>query len=255
MKIFYAISTLLIFNLTVVAQNKGILYYKLTTNDKRTHQPREEQYKLFFAEDRSIQFFTPQVIKEKSIQIDDNTSGKTIVFNTKKTDLPFLFKDFKNREILQTQNIQFKNYLVKDSLINFDWKITTERKQILKYTCIKATTMFRGRTYVAWFTEDVPTPIGPWKFNGLPGLIIAVNDTENIYTFELTAADFETKFDSNLMVPVNYQKESAITHSQFIELYNKKVKDLEAQSRASYVSQGNVTGITNVTIPPLMEKF
>ncbi|WP_051691969.1 GLPGLI family protein [Pedobacter borealis] len=257
MKIFYIIITsLLIFSCPVVAQNKGILYYKLTTNDKRTHNPRTENYQLFFAGDKSIQFFMPQVVKEEFKQIDDNTGGKTVVFNTKNNNLPFLFKDFRNHKIILTNNIQFKDYLINDTLVNFDWKITNERKQILKYTCIKATTKFRGREYEAWFTEDVPTRVGPWKFNSLPGLIVKVNDIDNIYTFELTAADFETKFDPRkIAVPENSKKDSGITHRQFIELYAKKVKDLEAQSRASYVAKGNVTGITNITIPPLMEKF
>ena len=55
---------------------------------------------------------------------------------------------------------------------------------ILGYPCHKATTHFRGRDYVAWYTEEIPYPYGPYKFGGLPGLITCIYDTqrEHIYT-------------------------------------------------------------------------
>ena len=55
---------------------------------------------------------------------------------------------------------------------------------ILGYPCHKATTRFRGRDYVAWYTEEIPFPYGPFKFGGLPGLITCIYDTqrEHIYT-------------------------------------------------------------------------
>ena len=43
---------------------------------------------------------------------------------------------------------------------------------------------FRGRDYIAWYTEEIPYPYGPYKFSGLPGLITCIYDTqrEHIYT-------------------------------------------------------------------------
>jgi len=54
----------------------------------------------------------------------------------------------------------------------------------LGYLCHKATTRFRGRDYIAWYTEEIPFPYGPFKFGGLPGLIACIYDTqrEHIYT-------------------------------------------------------------------------
>ncbi len=64
------------------------------------------------------------------------------------------------------------------------WMLYNENKTILGYECQKATCSFRGRNYVAWFAPAIPVKYGPWKFGGLPGLILNVNDTQNIYTFE-----------------------------------------------------------------------
>lgn len=64
------------------------------------------------------------------------------------------------------------------------WEIQPEKKSIYSYTCQKATTSFRGREYEAWFTNDIPLNDGPWKFGGLPGLILFVKDTQSHYIFE-----------------------------------------------------------------------
>lgn len=46
---------------------------------------------------------------------------------------------------------------------------------------------FRGRDYIAWFTEEIPVSKGPYKFNGLPGLIVLIHDITNRYTWSLTS--------------------------------------------------------------------
>ena len=65
----------------------------------------------------------------------------------------------------------------------FDWKIQNDRKTIMTYPCQKAITEFRGRKYVAWFTSAIPISEGPYKFSGLPGLIIEISDTQGHYFF------------------------------------------------------------------------
>ncbi|MBC8986350.1 GLPGLI family protein [Pedobacter sp. N36a] len=53
------------------------------------------------------------------------------------------------------------------------------------YLCQKASLSFRGRDYIAWFTTDVPVNDGPWKFSGLPGLIVKIEDTKALFSFQL----------------------------------------------------------------------
>lgn len=67
--------------------------------------------------------------------------------------------------------------------INIEWTILPERKQIAGYSCQKAITHFRGRTWEAWFTNLIPVSDGPWKFHGLPGLILEISDTQNHFRF------------------------------------------------------------------------
>ena len=64
------------------------------------------------------------------------------------------------------------------------WKIGTETQTILGYQSQKATCRWRGRDFVAWFTSSIPVKAGPWKFGGLPGLILKLQDTDGLYRFE-----------------------------------------------------------------------
>ena len=67
-----------------------------------------------------------------------------------------------------------------------EWTLQDETTTISGYQCQKATCHFRGRDYEAWFALDIPINNGPWKFGGLPGLILKVYDTNRLYVFECT---------------------------------------------------------------------
>ena len=65
----------------------------------------------------------------------------------------------------------------------FNWTLLPERKKILSYQCQKAICTFRGRNYTAWFTSEIPFKDGPYKFGGLPGLILQITDSKNHFNF------------------------------------------------------------------------
>ena len=68
-------------------------------------------------------------------------------------------------------------YLITEEITPaINWEITEDKKIIKNYTCQKAVTYFRGRYYIAWFTTQIPIVAAPWKFNGLPGLLMDIED-------------------------------------------------------------------------------
>lgn len=67
---------------------------------------------------------------------------------------------------------------------HLDWTIANSDMKILSYPCSQASTTFRGRSYKALFTLDIPQSLGPWKFGGLPGLILSVKDNMGDYKFQ-----------------------------------------------------------------------
>ncbi|MFC5282481.1 GLPGLI family protein [Pedobacter alpinus] len=77
------------------------------------------------------------------------------------------------------------DYVVQRSYPNINWKILPDIKVILGLKCQKATGNFHGREYVVWFSKDTPFKLGPWKLNGLPGLIVNAEDITGNIKFEL----------------------------------------------------------------------
>lgn len=66
-----------------------------------------------------------------------------------------------------------------------EWKILPEQQKIGEYNAQKATATFGGRDWVAWFTTEIPFQDGPYKFYGLPGLIVKIEDTTGSHRMTL----------------------------------------------------------------------
>lgn len=93
-------------------------------------------------------------------------------------------KDFKEGTKTLVSRIARDQYSYQEDR-PMDWKILPETTTIGDYKTQKAETQFGGRTWFAWFTTDVPFQDGPYKFSGLPGLIVKVEDSKGDYAFDL----------------------------------------------------------------------
>jgi len=94
-----------------------------------------------------------------------------------------IYKNRSNNELTIT-DFSSNPYRCEDKLGALEWKITEDTATVLNYQCQKATISFRGRNYEAWFAPEIPINDGPWKFLGLPGLILRVTDDANLISFE-----------------------------------------------------------------------
>lgn len=87
------------------------------------------------------------------------------------------------------------------------WNMVEGHDSVCGYLCQKATGEFRGKTWNVLYTEDIPTAAGPWKLQGLPGLIAYAADDEGIHTFKLIGIYQEA-------VPITYSAGSVV--SEFV---------------------------------------
>lgn len=98
-----------------------------------------------------------------------------------------VFKDVEKSQMFFFSRFGLHQVYYPDSLPVFDWTMHAEEMNVLGYLCKKATTSFAGRNYIAWYATDIPLSDGPYKFNGLPGLILSIYDTEKHHVFTATS--------------------------------------------------------------------
>ena len=107
-------------------------------------------------------------------------------YGSVKTGTPeCVFKNYPEGKVTATENVAVDWFRIEEPAIDFGWEIGDRTKEILGYQCQEATCTFRGRDYIAWFAPEIAVSEGPWKFGGLPGLIMEVYDSRNQYHFTI----------------------------------------------------------------------
>lgn len=99
----------------------------------------------------------------------------------------------KGEEIVQRTAGSTQKYQYTEPIPELTWEMVEGDTIIAGYNCKKAITSLFGRDYEAWYAPEIPLPFGPYKFNGLPGLIFRVMDTNEQYVFRLNGLE-QTKY-------------------------------------------------------------
>ncbi len=166
-------------------------------------------------------------------------------------------KHYKNTQTkTSTKENEFsgKNFLIKDDLVTYEWKMEQETKMIGENLCFKATTVIevpvstnnfrfgRGNNnaekeeetkkepkddvmelviVTAWYTLDIPVSHGPGKYWGLPGLILEIDagDTKIL----CTKIVMNPKEKSELNEP---KKGKVVTQKEYDKIFEEKTKEM-----------------------------
>jgi GLPGLI family protein len=120
-----------------------------------------------------------------------------------------MFLDKKNNKLF-TKSIN--GYYLFEKIPEMKWILMKEIKMFNKIECNKAMTNFRGRTYTAWYEPSIPNSFGPWKLNGLPGLILEATDDSKNVVFKLNKIKIPKKEIVNFMNPALKQKKNITSH-------------------------------------------
>lgn len=107
-----------------------------------------------------------------------------------------IFSDLQSKKLTVIERIPFESdYVVEytEPQNDFSWIITDSRKELCGYSCQLATTEYGGRVWNVWFTVDIPLSTGPWKFHGLPGLILRAEDSEHQFVFDAVGLSSQEK--------------------------------------------------------------
>lgn len=93
------------------------------------------------------------------------------------------------QKLLTKDALMVNDYLIEGPMPVINWKISNDTATFGGLHCQKATGHFKGRDYIVWFCADLPVHTGPWKLNGLPGVIVDAHDTKNEVVFKFDGVE------------------------------------------------------------------
>lgn len=95
-----------------------------------------------------------------------------------------IYKNYPEGCLTHTEKICQDWFRYDEEMPRIDWELTDSVTTVLGYVCQSARCKFRGREWIVYYSEDIPLMDGPWKLQGLPGLIMKASDADGHYTFE-----------------------------------------------------------------------
>ncbi|WP_304342772.1 GLPGLI family protein [Chryseobacterium koreense] len=109
-----------------------------------------------------------------------------------------------------------------------NWKILPEKQKIGDFETQKAETELYGRKWIAWFTTEIPIQEGPYKFHGLPGLIVKIEDQSKSHSFALNGIKNLTPEEVKNIDPT---KNFVFDEGNYLEMDRKEYKKFYVENR------------------------
>jgi GLPGLI family protein len=223
------LTLILIFNISILmAQKKLIISY----NYQLQHDVEQKTFEVTSTKNGSISTYKSG-IKEGTTAIAPN--GMEFRVAVQKNPDRVIFKNHKGGYLISQEIITGKNFYVKEPLNQMQWQLTGNTKTILKYKCQEATTTFRGRDYMAYFTTELPFKAAPFKFYGLPGIILQIQTTDQQINIEATGLIVQSS-TKPLVDP--FKDKKTLSWEDFVVVYKKKNK--EYNDKHNMIIQQNI---------------
>jgi GLPGLI family protein len=234
MKKIYIVTIILMSQISIAQINATVKYKSILQKNGRA-----PIYELL-----NIQgsFTTYQLLTKalpEKVVTNDKTGITTINRKNNKEIHPFIYMNLLKKEIISIVGLTeddgdtYKRFKVIETF-SIKWKLSNETMKIKNFDCKKATTTFRGRNYNAWYASSIPIPAGPFKFVGLPGLILQIADDKNEVAFY--AEEIKIPVKQLLKTPEDIFKEN-IQISEFILKWKIADKKSELALRSKLIAK------------------
>ncbi|MFN4084545.1 MAG: GLPGLI family protein [Spirosomataceae bacterium] len=240
-------------SVAMFGQNFQVKYKVQSQRDSTNADFKREETATLFIENKANSYFYTDHFAAKDSMMKLVNSGKVSVYevmsdkgNLKLTQFnQHITKDVSKNRIHFFEKI-FTSVYSYSFQPSFKWEIQSDTQTIKGYLCYKATGYFGGRTYIAWFTQEIPVADGPYVFCGLPGLIVKVHDDKNHYDFTLASLE-QTTSSSFLKVPSTSEK--------IIKASREQVFKARERMRIQSLDVMREMGFDIVKTPDIQEKL
>lgn len=162
-------------------------------------------------------------------------------FNEMRSKMPmsalnfYVFKKQNSAQVSFTEKIVKDNYWYIQDIDDLNWEILPETKEVAGFVAQKAKASFSGRDYTAWFTTEIPISEGPYKFRGLPGLILEISDNNDYYTFKLNGFK-----ELNDEISIEFEPEDylEVSREKFLEIKQEYAENPFIKMENSGITMG-----------------
>jgi len=180
----YKILFLLLINCFSAQSYRFVYEYKMKP-DIRVKDSLITDYMNLDTDGKKSYFYNATKFERDSAYVIDKNFNAFIRFKKYDRNLNYIVeKNYPEKTINFYDKFKSINLVIPENKFP-EWTIENEFLKIENINCQKATTFYKGRTWEAWFTKDYPFSDGPYKFSGLPGMIIKLKDMENNHIFHL----------------------------------------------------------------------
>ena len=209
-----------------IAQNKRFIYeYKFISDSTNVEDVKTEMMFLDTTKDGSKYYSYTVFNADSAMKVNLEkqlaaTGSINITSDMRKGEVRYsVTKTYPDYKINLHRRLGMDKYKIsEDRKIN--WKISSEKEKIGEWNAQKAEADFAGRHWIAWFSTEIPIQDGPYKFQGLPGLIVKIEDKNGSHKLELKGIKNIT---GDLDINVFEAREIAVNSKQF----HKVIKDYE----------------------------
>lgn len=163
--------------------------------------------------------------------------------NAVDADISRLTTDYKyhiyinNKKAVFTDRFTSAEYQYVENL-DYEWELLGDHKLIKGFKCYNAKIFYDGREWEAWYTTEIPLNSGPYKFKGLPGLIMRVADKNELFIYEYAASRHRKKTDLKKFFFV-YGSENLIKIEKDLYLKTRKLyKNLSSLDQLNFNRKG-----------------
>lgn len=169
----------------VFAQNQRFIYDYTFVSDSTAKDQSKTEMMYLDVVSKGSEFYSRDKFITDSLVFERSKSSTPDYRGIKYGAIPYIVeKSYPDYTIRFINRIYGDDYKVADNR-KLNWKISPEKEKIGEFNVQKASLDFGGRKWIAWFAADIPIQDGPYKFHGLPGLIVKISDETHSHIFEL----------------------------------------------------------------------
>lgn len=185
-----------------VVEQRGLIVYE---QELEEGEALDKQGFLLFSPTESMYYFQRG---KSSMPSTVEMEAAYFTFTFKDKEGITYYQNFSEKKLISRLYFPFDDnfLLLEEPLPELDWQIKDETVILGNFLCQKAICSFRGRKYIAYFSRQIPFPVGPWKFGGLPGAILELYDEDKLYIYRATTVEFPAELITKIAPPTKGKK-------------------------------------------------